>query len=364
MSKGSFTKEHSALVKGAALLMMLWHHSFLEGRFEQYALSLWPLTAYQLTQTASFFKICVSLFAFISGYGLYLSYQKSHARQLPDGDWVATRYRSTMSGYWFVVVLAWIACMAVDGRPLRIYEFDHSIARGVWNGMVDFLGLSNFFGSPILNGTWWYMSAATVFILVTPVLFRSMERMGSACTLGLIFVLPRLLGGYPGGSSWLSFLPAYYMGMVFAREALFDRWTDFWEARCTTLPRRGLKLAASLAAMAVLYVVYCRMSTSTFWDVKWGLIPVAVILFIRDYLSHIPLVSKALMFIGDHSMNIFLTHTFIRQYYCPRFTYEKGHIVLVILVLLAISIAMSYAIEGLKKLLRYEQLLGKCFGKK
>ena len=364
MSKSSFTKEHSALVKGAALLMMLWHHNFLEGRFEKYDLNLWPLAEYQVTDLASFFKICVSLFAFISGYGLYLSYKKSAERKVRNGDWVLSRYCSTMGGYWFVVVLSWIVCALVDGRPARIYDFDISLFRGIWNAALDFLGLSNFFGSPILNGTWWYMSAATVFILLTPVLFWAMERFGSLTVMGIVFVLPRLCGGYPGGNGWLSFLMAFYMGMVFSKDALFDRWTGYWEEKCTTLPRRALKLLGSMAALALLYKLFGRISSTMYWDIKWGLIPVAVILFIRDYLSRIPVVSRVLMFIGDHSMNIFLTHTFIRHYYCAGFTYSWDNIPMILLVLLVISIAMSYAIEGLKKLTRYEQLLNRCFGRK
>lgn len=44
------------MIKGAAILMMMWHHCFLKGRYEKYAISFWPLSESQVVHVASFSK--------------------------------------------------------------------------------------------------------------------------------------------------------------------------------------------------------------------------------------------------------------------------------------------------------------------
>ena len=62
-----FTKVDSLVIKGVALLAMMWHHCFLSDRADGYDISYWPLSHGQVIQIASFLKICVPLFAFVSG---------------------------------------------------------------------------------------------------------------------------------------------------------------------------------------------------------------------------------------------------------------------------------------------------------
>ena len=66
-----FSKQDTALVKGVAILMMLAHHCFESPyRYAGYELNFFPFTESQTVEIASFFKICVALFAFLSGYGI------------------------------------------------------------------------------------------------------------------------------------------------------------------------------------------------------------------------------------------------------------------------------------------------------
>lgn len=76
MMNVDFSKEDSFAVKGIAICMMMWHHCFLSGRFTGYTISFYPLIERQVVNIATFFKMCVSLFAFVSGYGLYVSFYR------------------------------------------------------------------------------------------------------------------------------------------------------------------------------------------------------------------------------------------------------------------------------------------------
>ena len=54
--------------------MLLFHHLYCStGRFDGYAVSFFPFSEESIVELALLFKNCVSIFAFISGYGLLKS---------------------------------------------------------------------------------------------------------------------------------------------------------------------------------------------------------------------------------------------------------------------------------------------------
>ena len=62
-------------MKGIAIVIMLFHHMYLsQDRFEGLNVVFTPFSADRIMYLCRTFKICVPIYAFISGYGLYLSY--------------------------------------------------------------------------------------------------------------------------------------------------------------------------------------------------------------------------------------------------------------------------------------------------
>lgn len=355
MKNESFTKEDSLVVKGIAILMMLWHHCYLAGRFDGYEINFWPFAENRVIRIAVFCKICVSLFAFVSGYGLYLSYRKKPEGR-PSGGWLATRLISTLKQYWFVVVLAWITGLFIQGKTQAFY-FAKGVVYGLWRMFTDLLGISIFFGDNtgiMFNGTWWYMSAAIVFVLVTPLLTDGLKRWGSLTCVATVFFLSQM-GGYGGGVNALDFLLPFALGAAFAHGDWFARWYDF----CA---KRGI-LAFVLSAVAVAFCFKLNWSLPAdhWWNVKYGAMPVMVILFVKEYIIPIPGIRQVLCYLGRHSANIFLVHTFIRYYYCEAITYSWGRysFAAVIAFLLVTSLALSYGIIFLKKLTHYDAAMAK-----
>ena len=69
------TKNDSLRLKGVAMLMMLFHHLYCDvSRFDGYVIDFAPFGQDAVVGVAFFFKLCVSIFAFVSGYGLLMSY--------------------------------------------------------------------------------------------------------------------------------------------------------------------------------------------------------------------------------------------------------------------------------------------------
>ncbi len=347
--KEKFTAKNSAAIKGIAILMMLWHHCFLSGRFEKYLIIFSPLMESQVINIASFCKICVSLFAFVSGYGLYLSFAKNLSR---GRDWIQSRLVRLLSGYWFIVLLSWFISLVIDGRTYTFYFDEKNIWLGVWTMFIEFFGLSNFFGLSPFNGSWWYISAAMVFVLLVPLLYKSLTSIGIFNTLALSIIVPRVMGGYFGGTHWMSFLFAFLLGMVVAKSAFFERWTN-WNIS------KYMKFLLLFFACVFGYKLYYHLPTNLYWEVKYGLIPFLIILFAKEYIIPLPIIGAILEFLGKHSANIWLIHTFIRYHYCEAFIYGMEHFIIVILALLLISLALSIIVEFLKRIIGYEKLINK-----
>lgn len=71
----------------------------------------------------------------------------------------------------------------------------------------------------------------------------------------------------------------------------------------------------------------------------------------------IPGIHQVLLFLGKHSMNIFLVHTFIRQYFWKDYVYASGYFAINFLALLLPSLVISIIMEWLKKVSGYNRLI-------
>ncbi len=175
-----FTKKETNFCKGAAISLMLFHHLF--NGYEEYAgyaVSYWPFSPGRLTFLATAGKICVAMFVLLSGYGLAATYRSVFGEKRPSGtqcwQFIRARYWKLMSAYWFVFVLT-LLCQPL-GRTVTD-AYGGSRKEMALYFLMDVLGLSDAFGTPSLNPTWWYMSVAILVIVLVPFVWQAMERFG------------------------------------------------------------------------------------------------------------------------------------------------------------------------------------------
>ena len=160
---------------------MIFHHCFLDpSRFAGHIVSFAPFSQSAIVSLSYFSKICVGIFAFISGYGLYLSAIKQPRSAKAVSGWTVSRLIKTMSGYWLVYILALITTWIYAGLPVKTYCTNGNI-RGLLYGALDFLGVASLFKTPTMNSTWWYMGAAVLFIVLVP-LFYPVSQKNRLCT--------------------------------------------------------------------------------------------------------------------------------------------------------------------------------------
>lgn len=357
--KNGLTKNDSLSIKGIAVLMLLFHHLFMSAdRFEGYTVSFAPFSQDLIVDIAFIFKVCVSIFAFITGYGLLKSISKTPLDRKNVFSWNITRLIKTMSGFWFVYIIAFVVTFLIDKRPVTVYFNDEHSLNGIFYIIADFLGLANLLDTPTLNSTWWYMSAAIIFILLVPVVYLISKKVGYLPVMIGICALPRLMNvGYPGGINLYTFILPVVFGMIFADYNVFEKISERApKNKVAAYIVHLLFFGGILIAGRFIPYMYDR---TVIWEVTYGVIPVVFICLFRYCIIRIPVIKNVLKFLGEHSMTIFLSHTFLRANYLKDFIYSKNHFIVIFLVLFVLSLALALVLDGLKKLCRYDKLIAK-----
>lgn len=359
-----FTKEHTMQMKGIAIIILLFHHCFLNAQrwatvpYEKlattkgwgyYPISFAPFSSHTIQYLASFSKICVAMFVFMTGYGMWVSYE-SQKKKTTMSNYIKKRMVTLMTGFLIIFVVTEILAIPT-GRFIEVYGHDF---RSVVYMIIDALGLAKLLGTPLFCLTWWYMSLAIVLIMIFPFIHSIMEKYQWIVVVASIIV-PRACG-FGQSTDLFRYLLAYTLGMYFAQHDLLARIKEkFMEQN---MAGKLLSLIVSLIGLAV--IIKCRQNAwigwkyLDFWD---GFAAMYVIVFSYIYILNGKWIVKGLGFLGKHSMNIFLIHSFYRDIFFHEFTYSFYYAWLDYIVLMAISLVTSLVLEWFKKLIRYEKFI-------
>ena len=359
-----FTKEHTMQMKGIAIIILLFHHCFLNAQrwatvpYEKlattkgwgyYPISFAPFSSHTIQYLASFSKICVAMFVFMTGYGMWVSYE-SQKKKTTMSNYIKKRMVTLMTGFLIIFVVTEILAIPT-GRFIEVYGHDF---RSVVYMIIDALGLAKLLGTPLFCLTWWYMSLAIVLIMIFPFIHSIMEKYQWIVVVASIIV-PRACG-FGQSTDLFRYLLAYTLGMYFAQHDLLARIKEkFMEQN---VAGKLLSLIVSLIGLAV--IIKCRQNAwigwkyLDFWD---GFAAMYVIVNSYIYILNGKWIVKGLGFLGKHSMNIFLIHSFYRDVFFHEFTYSFYYAWLDYIVLMAISLVTSLVLEWFKKLIRYEKFI-------
>lgn len=359
-----FTKEHTMQMKGIAIIILLFHHCFLNAQrwatvpYEKlattkgwgyYPISFAPFSSHTIQYLASFSKICVAMFVFMTGYGMWVSYE-SQKKKTTMSNYIKKRMVTLMTGFLIIFVVTEVLAIPT-GRFIEVYGHDF---RSVVYMIIDALGLAKLLGTPLFCLTWWYMSLAIVLIMIFPFVHSIMEKYQWVVVVASIIV-PRACG-FGQSTDLFRYLLAYTLGMYFAQHDLLARIKEkFMEQNVVG---KLLSLIVSLIGLAV--IIKCRQNAwigwkyLDFWD---GFAAMYVIIISYIYILNGKWIVKGLGFLGKHSMNIFLIHSFYRDVFFHEFTYSFYYAWLDYIVLMAISLVTSIVLEWFKKLIRYEKFI-------
>ena len=244
----------------------------------------------------------------------------------------------------------------MDKGHLKAYANDN-VLNEIQYFILDGLGIASLFGTPTLNGTWWYMSLAIVIIALIPLIIKMYNKYGFIVSSVVIFFVTHTFA--IDNFNMTRWIFTVLLGIVAADKNILVRLKNLklFGIKNTNI-NKCIKFVINTAILVLL--VYLRQKMDdTLFEFKDGFIPFFVIYYCYEFITPLKYVSNVFAYLGKHSMNIFLLHTFIRSTYFKSFTYSFKYPLIIVLVLLILSLGVSIIFEWVKKIVKYNKIVDK-----
>lgn len=334
-----FDKKQSGIVKGLAILLLLMYHLFEhEELVTTMAVDYRPFPLEGFLTVTGFGNICVSVFVFLTAYGITESilYKREH-QLISMGD----AYKQASKRFGKLVLNFFALFVSVNLLWGGMFDYEGLYGAGKQGFLYmlsDATGFSQFFGTPTMNMTWWYMKVAYILIFLVPAIAYAVHKIGYS-VLVIAFLLPFTV-------SMDEDVRRYLFVAAFGVCASYGKWPDkMFQLRIHPVFRWGLAAVAWVICILVRqnYAVY-----QTYAAYVEAPIVLVIIYTACQVLGSVPFVDKVLGFIGRHSMNIYLVHTFFYMSLWRDYIYQFRYAGLIFLVLTVTTLLYSIVLEFLK----------------
>lgn len=349
----NFLVKDTTRVKGVAILFLYAYHCFSsEERMAGYPVDFTPFSQFSIMQISDAMNICVGMFTFLSVYGITISYKKQSKdfaisqNQYVKG--VLDRCTKLMMNFWFVFVIFFL----LHGFFGNQYEYGDTKIDVVINFIINFTGLTYVFETAWICGTWWYIGFALFVICMMPFCLTLYRKFGLLIIALFVFIPICYISDYSHMTRWLLTIP---LGMWFADGRVFERLKEANPFGRHKLVGRWIKFFV----MTFVFIGFILLRTSDLGSeerlryVINGVFSAFAIYYVYDFFVDIPVLGEILEFLGKHSLNMFLTHTFIRWVWFKDFTYSLHYAVVIYGFLVISTVLISILLEGIKKLIHY-----------
>jgi peptidoglycan/LPS O-acetylase OafA/YrhL len=349
----AFDKRQTNIAKGVALLLLLWHHLFYNS--PEYYNKFTSLFYFKGVPVecflADFCKVCVAIFLFLSGYGLYKSYQSYLRSNTLTKDkygikrdiiFVKNHLIKMMSSYWFIFII-FVPMGLFFGRSFITYYGFNPVYY-----LADFFGvcylLFNYSGT--MNVTWWFMSIIIIYYVFFPLLCRIMNWSKEILLLSVLFLLFLPFPDFRQLKLWLC---PFVFGMYMSSYNGFNRINNKINTKSKSL---------IFCLLSICLTAYVRDSSGyrTTLDSIFGFF---IILFSYLIISAVPILNRILEELGKYSGQIFMFHTFIFSYYFSGFIYFFKYSILIFIVMTVVCYLVARLLTWLMKITKYNKLMRK-----
>lgn len=338
----ALTVQDSLIIKGIAICLMLWHHVFLDNY--DYGISVYKFSV--------FAKVCVSLFLFVSAYGLSIQHDKELSL-LKNDLWHSLRFKYIIqfyikrllklySHFWVIFILFVPIGVFIFDRALSIPYGDENI---VFHLLCDFFGLAEF---QSYNISWWFYRLIITMYLLFPFLYVAIRRWNI-----YVIMLSLLLLIYYRSNFQIipCYLFPFVLGISFAqnRNRISSILNMFHHLRIL-----------SLVVFLFWIGVYCRFNCNVLNGIYVdGFISVLIAYIVVLTFRYFRYINDSFVFLGKHSMNVFMIHSFIYYYFFHEQLYSSQNPLVIFSVLLLCCMLLSMLIEYGKEKMGFYTLIGK-----
>lgn len=327
------SKDDSAMLKGIAILMMLFLHPFSNPSF---ALDCTPLLWVGNTPFATIFThACrpVGFFLVCSGYGLAYTYHRGRLGVRQQGKRVLRLYLN----YWLI-----LAIFVTIGCFVRPDHFPGSLTTAIEN----FTGWNvDAYDHPA-----WFLLPYALLSLTSPWIFKAMDKLGIlksfAISLLLSYAAMTVMSLYIAPAkaqhAWFSIIFTYF-DMLFA--FVLGACINYkFEAGTITIPRLRNHQALTLTLLVAWFAIHLLTGSAA---IEPFFLMAFMVIFINLEIKGV--VRKILLELGKKSMVMWLVHAFFYLYLCHDFIYGFKYPLLIFLVLVLVSYLTAIVIQWVSR---------------
>lgn len=357
MTRYDFDKSCTNAVKGIAVILLICHHLFTNVlMIGDDAIPSLVFSNGGILNIGAFGKICVCIFTFLTAYGMTLRISKitENSQNIGTDLWKYSlkRYISLMGMFLFAYLIALVLFI----NKLSISDIYGRGISGMYNAVVDILGLAVAFSTPTLNPTWWYMSLAIILIIIIPGLVLLYDKINK-----LIIPLCFMLGfffqvAFPQFCYFGIPMLSVAIGICAAKENWISRFCEyrFKNGKSASL----CKMIVLIVLFAVIYYLRTRLlernEVLMLTEGVFGYLLSVVICYFSRQLKWL---CKALAYVGSLSADIFFIHSMFIVYYSG--VIYRGCTELAFITLFALSMAVAIIMKLIKKFTKYDVLVSK-----
>lgn len=345
------SKDDTKVMKAIAICCMLMHHLWcfpprlaapLENFFTIFGI---PATTY----IGFFGKICVPMFFFYGGYGVYKSYFGKKF------DLVG-KLKKLYFAYWKVFLIFIPICFIFFSKQEAYCTEAFIYSR--FSILSSRELISNFLGfTSTYNREWWFLSSYAFALITFPLIRAIIDRFSTRINIFLMLVVCLLISNvFPGLAQnpnlgvlannrlYLKFFcqiapyaTCFWMGAIVARNGLFDRLNESLKANNLLNPFFDI-----CAWVAIVFLRQSELGDP--FDIFF--IPVLTVTGL-DLINRIKFIRKGCIIVGSQSTNMWLTHTFFCYYigiFSKAVTAPK-YAILSLLLLILFSFVASYVVN-------------------
>lgn len=334
MEINNFDKQKSNVVKGAAILLLLFHHLFYDNsRLIDNGINI--VFYNKLYHVVNMSRICVWIFVFISAYGLTVKYAKYSVNN-DNGKFILQSWLKLMGQWWIIFILKIVITELFVSNIFSYYRYDPL------KFFLDLMEWNDFFGIERILGNW-YMCFAQLLILFIPILNWAIRKFGISFIIVFFVMMQYMSGGITsnGGGEYIIYIPVALIGVWFAQDSnRIEMLIKMPLSKCMKILDAGgtlvitgitlwLKWKYNVMYMGSLYVVIATIS---------------IVAFCIKYLKAL---HKPLEFLGRHSAAMFLIHVYLLTEFSS-IVYFTGNAILSYIILIVLSLLFAFLVEVIK----------------
>lgn len=318
------TKHDAKILQGIAVMLMVWHHlfAFPDRIIVPYTECIVIFGVHVESILSYAGRFCISMFSFISGYGMLKKYLNERNKSIKAiYSKIVESLIKFYTNYWGICII-FVSYGFITGKySVHLQELIKTI-----------LGFSCTY-----NAEWWYISQYIGYLLVFPILLQLVDITEKRPMYWIIFIAGfYMINKYILHIFIFEFLLCFILGIIVVQYRIFDK---IYSNKVS----KYLIIIIGILMSFVRSLVYVQSDKDYLFVLP---IIFSILIFVKSkYCSN--LFRQSLQFIGRHSLNIWLIHTFWAYYYFQKITFSLYYSIPIYIVCIGASILSGVIINRL-----------------